>query len=456
MNILILGAGQVGGTLAARLSTEAFDITLVDIADARLRELRKYLDIQTVTGWASYPEVLRQAGAADADMLIAVTGSEEVNMVACQVSHTMFRTPTKIARVRSAAYVKERALFADEHMPVDVFINPEQEVTDQVRLLLENPGAQQVLDFANGRVRLVTVRAEAGSTMIGQEIALVRQRLPHVDTRIVAIFRDGVPIPPVASTRVEAGDEVIFIAAAGHINSVMAELRYVTPAFSRIAIAGGGHIGSRLASEVSPYFKVKLMDRQRGLADALSTSLDDAVVLCGDASNQDNLKSLIDNTDVYCAVTNVDEVNYMSSLMARRMGVRRVMTLISKPEYVDLLHNSGIDVAISPHQSTLSTLLNHVRRGDFVRVHSLRQGLSEAMEIVARGSARESRVVGKPVKALKLPPGATVGAIVRRKRVIARFQDLLVEEGDHLILFLADRKHVPAVERLFQVRLGFF
>ena len=456
MKILILGAGQVGGTLATHLASETFDITLVDLDEVRLRELRSRLDIRTVAGWASHPQVLRDAGAEDADMLIAVTGSDEVNMVACQVSYSMFRTPRKIARVRSAAYVNEKSLFADEHMPVDVFINPEQVVTDHVRLLLENPGALQVLDFAEGRVRLVAVRADAGSPLVGQQLQDVRRRLPNVNTRVAAIFRDTKPIPPTGTTAIEAGDEVFFIVAAGQINSVMAELRHVERAFKRVTIAGGGHIGARLAARIERYFNVKLIEFEPDRAERLATTLKDTVVIQGDATNPDQLRDATSNSDVFCALTNDDEVNIMSSLMAKRYGVRRVMTLISKPAYAELMQTSEIDVAISPQQSTTSSLLTHVRRGGVARVHSLRRGAAEAMEAVARGDAKTSRIVGQPVKAIKLPMGVTVGAIVRGETVLVTYDKVVIEPDDHLILFLTDKQHVADVERLFQVGFTFF
>ena len=459
MKILILGAGQVGGTLAEQLvneTSEPFDITVVDRDEARLLDLRTRLDIQTVAGWASHPNVLRQAGVEDADMLIAVTGSDEVNMVACQVSYSMFRTPMKIARVRNAAYVNEKALFADEHMPVDVFINPEQVVTDHVRLLLEHPGAQLVLDFADGKVQLVAVRAYAGSPLVGQELRYLRKQLPNVNTRVAAIFRAGEPVPLTGGTRMEADDEVFFIAAAGHINSVMAELRHTESAFRRVTIAGGGNIGERLATAIEPFFNVKVIEIDPQRSRQLATALGSAVVLRGNATNQDQLRSAVDNCDVFCALTNDDEVNIMSSLMAKRFGVRRVMTLINKPAYVDLIQGGEIDVAISPQQSTTSSLLTQVRRGDVARVHRLRRGAAEAMEAVARGDAKSSKIVGRPVKALKLPDGVTVGAIVRGDQVLVAYEEVSVQQDDHLILFLTDKKQVAQVEKLFAVGLTFF
>ncbi len=456
MKILILGGGQVGGTLAEHLAGEAFDVTVVDRDEERLGELRDRLDIQTVAGWASHPDVLRRAGVEDADMLIAVTGSDEVNMVACQVAYTHFRTPRKIARVRSAAYLHRDDFFDKDHVPIDVLINPEQVVTEQIRRLLEHPGALQVLDFVDGRVQLVAVRAYANSSLVGQELRLVRQQLP-AGTRVAAIFRQGSPILPTGGTSIEADDEVFFIAAAEHINAVMGEITQVERAFKRVMIAGGGQIGERLARAIEPYFSVKLIEYNRTRCERLAESLSHTVVLQGDATDQDLLlDENIEQVDAFCAVTNDDEVNIMSSLMAKRLGVRQVMSLISKPAYVDLMQGGEIDIAISPQHTTTSEVLSYVRRADVARVHTLRRGAAEAIEAVAHGDAKNSKVVGKYVKEIDLPPGTTIGAIVRGDEVLVTHSEVVVQPEDHIILFLTDKKYIPQVERLFQVGLSFF
>jgi trk system potassium uptake protein len=456
MKILILGAGQVGGTLAENLSGEAFDVTVVDKNPERLRELRDRLDIQTVHGMASHPDVLRRAGADDADMLIAVTNSDEVNMVACQVCYSLYRTPTKIARVRAQAYMSREGFFSMEHMPIDVLINPESLVMEQVRQLLEHPGALQVLDFADGRVQLVAVRAVFGGPLVGQEIRFLREHMPNVDTRVAAIFRRGRPIIPQGNTVIEADDEVFFIAASEHINAVMSELRRAERPHKRIIIAGGGLVGAKLAASIENRFSVKVIEinaeRCKQLAESLSS-----IVLHGDATDRELLlEENIENTDAFCALTNDDEVNIMSSLLAKRLGVRQVMALINKPSYVDLVQGGDIDIAISPQQSTTSSLLSHVRRADVARVHSLRRGAAEAIEAIAHGTEKDSKVVGRRIDEIPLPPGTTIGAIVRGDKVLIAHDDVLVESDDHVILFLVDKRRVPAVEKLFQVGLTFF
>ena len=457
MKILIVGAGQVGGTIAENLANEAFDITLVDNNAKVLEELRDKLDIQTIHGSGSHPDVLRRAGADDADMLIAVTGSDEVNMVACQVCYSLFRTPTKIARIRSSAYLSPEGFFTQDHMPIDVLINPEEVVTDNIRQLLEHPGALQVLDFAEGRVQLVAVKAYYGGPLVGQELRFLRTHMPNVDTRVAAIFRRGRAINPRGNTVIEADDEVFFIAAREHINAVMGELRRVERPFKRVMIAGGGHIGVRLAQAIEPYFSVKLLEIDPGRCEELAETLNRAVVLNIDATDREALlDENIEQCDAFCAVTNDDEVNIMSSLLAKRLGVRQVMTLISKPAYVDLVQGGDIDIAISPQQATTSSLLTHIRRADVVKVHSLRRGAAEAIEAVAHGDTKSSKVVGKTIRDIELPSGTTIGAIVRGETVLIAHADLMVESEDHVILFLVDKRKVAAVERLFQVGLTFF
>jgi len=457
MKIIILGAGQVGATLAENLASEANDITVVDTDTQRLRELQDRLDIRTVEGIASYPSILKQAGADDADMLIAVTQSDEVNMVACQVAFTKFRTPTKIARVRAADYASRSSLFSKEAFPVDVIISPEQVVTDYIFRLIEHPGALQVLDFAGGRAQLVAVKAYYGGPLVGQELRYLRQHMPSVDTRVAAIFRRGRPIIPEGTTVIEADDEVFFIAATNHIRAVMSELRRLEHTYKRIIIAGGGNIGQRLAEAIETRYQVKIIDHNAERCRILSEQLNKTIVLKGDASDQDLLlDENIENTDIFISLTNKDEANIMSSMLAKRLGARKVMTLINNPAYVELVQGGEIDIAISPQQATIGGLLTHVRRGDIVNVHSLRRGAAEAIEAVAHGDETSSKVVGRAIEDIDLPEGTTIGAIVRNDEVIIAHDDVVVEADDHVIMFLIDKKRIRDVERLFQVGLTFF
>jgi trk system potassium uptake protein len=457
MKILILGANKIGAALTENLVKEANDITLVDPDAELLRDLKDRLDIGTTVGQPSFPDVLRRAGAEDADMLIAVTDSDEVNLVACQVAYLLFRTPKKICRIRSNSYVNVEKLFGNEAIPIDVVISPEQIVSHYIKSLLALPGALQVLDFANGKVQLVAVRAEQGGPLVGKEIRYLREHMPSIDTRVAAIFRQNRPIMPQGDTVIEVDDEVFFIAARDHIRAVMSELRKVDKPYKRIMIAGGGNIGERLASAIEDKFQIKLIEINERRCEALAEKLNHATVLHGDASNQDMLLDEgIGDTDVFLALTNNDEANIMSSMLAKRMGAGRVMTLITNPAYVDLVQGGEIDIAISPQQATIGSLLTHLRRGDVVNVHSLRRGAAEAMEAIAHGDKSTSKVVGRALGDIALPKDTTIGAILRKDQVLIAHDNLVVQTDDHVILFLVDKSRIAEVERLFQVGFAFF
>lgn len=457
MKILILGAGQVGSSVASNLASEANDITLVDTQGDLLDDLRDRLDIQTVVGPASHPEILEQAGVEDADMLIAVTNSDETNMVACQVAHTLYHTPTKIARVRSASYLKHRELFGGDAVPVDVLISPEQIISSYVHRLIEYPGALQVLDFADGKVQLVGIRAYYGGPLVGHAISTLRDHMPGTDSRVAAIYRRGKGMVPTGDRVIEADDEVFFIAARKDIRKVMSELRGVDKPFRRIMLAGGGNIGKRLAASLEKRYQVKLLERDSARAKYLSEALNASIVLLGDSSDEDiMLEENIDQMDVFCALTNDDEANILSSMLAKRLGAGKVMSLINRPAYVDLMEShESIDVAISPQQVTIGALLTHVRRGDVVAVHALRRGAAEAIEAIAHGDSKTSKVVGRQIDQVHLPEGATIGAIVRGDEVMMAHHDIVIEAEDHLIMFLLDKHKISAVEKLFQVSVTF-
>ncbi|MDO9318215.1 MAG: Trk system potassium transporter TrkA [Gammaproteobacteria bacterium] len=457
MKIIILGANHVAVSLAENLASEANDITIVDTDADRLRELKDRIDVGTVVGQPSYPDILRMAGAEDADMLIAVTENDEVNLVACQIAHALFKTPKKICRLRSASYMANESLFSPGGIAADVVISPEQLVSLYIERLIDLPGSLQVLDFADGKAQLVAVKAYYGGPLVGQEIRFLRAHMPSVDTRVAAIFRRDRAIMPEGSTVIEADDEVFFIAAQGNITAVMGELRRLDKPYKRLIIAGGGNIGSRLAEAVEHRYQVKIIESSAERCMHLSERLNKAIVLNGVASDKKLLLAeSIEDADVFLALTNDDEANIMSSMLAKRLGARKVMTLINNPAYVDLVQGGEIDIAISPQLASIGSLLTHVRRGDIVNVHSLRRGAAEALEAIAHGDVNSSKVVGKAIEDIDLPHGTTIGAIVRNDEVLIAHDDIVVQSGDHVILFLVDKKRIPEVERLFQVGLTFF
>ena len=455
MKIIILGAGQVGMTLAETLSGEDNDITVVDTDAEKLHALQNHLDIGTICGFASHPNILAHAGAADADMLIAVTNSDETNMIACQVAYTFFNTPMKIARVRASQYQLRSGLFDNKALPVDLCISPETLITETICRLLENPGTLQVIDFAQGRVRLVAINA--GGRLVGQSLAEVQASMPNIVLRVVAIYRQERSIALSENTTIEAGDEIFFIAAKQHIKSIMASLNKLDNPYKRIVITGGGNIGSRLAEQLESDYQVKIIERNPDRCQALADRLHETTVLLGDACDHELLREEnIEYTDVFCALTNDDEANVLSAMQAKRLGVRKVMALITRTAYVDLIEGGNIDVAISPQQATIGGILSHLRHGDIVSAHSLRRGAAEALEIILHGDKSSSKVVGKRIADVKLPAGASIGALLRDNKNIQLSDDMVLQADDHLVVFLIDKKRIHEVERLFQVGFNFF
>lgn len=456
MKIVILGAGQVGSSLAANLASEANDITIVDIDQKRLALLSERYDLQTITGVASHPSVLTRAGTKDADMIIAVTNSDEINMLACQIAYTLFHTPTKIARVREAEYLQHSSLFAQEALPIDVLISPEQLVTDYIVRLISFPGALQVLDFADGKAQMVAIRAYYNGQLVGHTLKALAETLPNIEFRVMAIFRNGKPVIPEGDTVIEGDDEVFFIGANKSIRELMGFVREKEKPVRRIMLAGGGNIGRRLAIALEKKYDVKMLEIDPLSAEYASEKLQRGVVLLGDAADEEMLiDENIDQTDVFCAVTNDDEANIISSMLAKRLGARKVMSLINRAAYVDLVQSNIIDIAISPQQATIGSLLAHIRKGDVVVVHSLRRGAAEAIEAIAHGDVNSSQVVGRPLADIKLPPETSIGAIVRGDEVMIAHHDTVIEADDHVILLVANKSRVPEVERLFQVGITF-
>lgn len=459
MKILILGAGQVGTSVAENLVNEANDITVVDINPDLLESLQNRFDLRTLQGNGAHPEVLQQAGAEDVDMILAVTNSDETNMAACQIAYSLFHTPTKIARIRASQYLSHPEIFSQEAIPIDVIISPEQIVTDYIRRLIEYPSALQVLDFAGGLAQLVGVKAYYGGPLVGHELRALRDHLPNIDTRVAAIYRRDRAILPTGHTVIEADDEVFFIAAQKDIRIVMSELRKLDKPVKKVMLAGGGNIGRRLAGSLEKKnFATKLIDHNRIRVHQVANELDRTIVLQGDAADEELLiREGIEDTDAFCALTNDDEANILSAMLAKRLGARKVMALINRAAYVDLVQAGGdIDIAISPQTATIGSLLAHVRRGDVVAVHSLRRGAAEAIEAVAHGDKNSSRVVGRSIEEIKLPKGTTIGAIVRNNEVVIAHHDTVIEANDHVILFLVDKRRIPDVEKLFQVSYAFF
>ncbi|MCC5856099.1 MAG: Trk system potassium transporter TrkA [Idiomarina sp.] len=451
MKIIIIGAGQVGATLAESLVSGRNEITVIDQNRALLDELQDKYDLNVVLGNGAHPDVLKHAGADDAELLVAVSSTDEVNMLACQVAHSMFKVFRKIARIRAPEYIRHKdVLFHKDQMPVDHIIAPEQLVTAYIKRLIDYPGALQVIEFAEGKVSLVGVKAYYGGKLVGHAISTLREHIPNIDTRVAAIFRQGHAIRPLGTTIIEADDEVFFVADTRHIRAVMEELQPLEERYKRVMIVGGGHIGAGLARELEGNSRVKLVELSHHRAEELSAELENTLVLQGDAADQRLLsEERIEEIDLFIAVTNDDEANIMSAMLAKRMGAKKTMVLIQRTAYVDLVQGGEIDIAISPQQATVSALLRHIRRDFFVNDYSLRKGAAEAVELIAKGDENTSKVVGRELRELDLPPGTTIGAIVRGSEVLIAHDKNVIQHEDHVILFLVDKKYVEEIEKLF-------
>ena len=468
MKIIIVGAGRVGASVAELLASERNDITVVDIEPNVLSALTERFDLKTVVGNAIYPSTLKEAGADDADLLIAAAALDETNLVACRVAKQVFNIPTRIVRLRSTELADHPELTGPDGFCADYVISPEESVTQAIVRLIQYPEALQVIELGEGKVALVAARAYDGGRLTGRTVMEMREHLGGIDSRIVAIFRGDRAITPDGDTRIEAGDEVFCLAAKKDIRRVLVELRPRDKKVERVMIAGGGNIGLRLArilEESRGKYQVKIVDAVKRRCEYLAQELSQTLILLGDATDEDLLgDEHVADMDLFVSLTNDDEDNIMASLLAKKMGARRVIALINRRAYGELMQGGQIDVALSPAQATIGELLTYVRSGDVVSVHSLRRGAAEVIEVIAHGEAKSSKVIGKRVDQIDLfapdaDSGVFVGAVVRGKgdgaRVLMAHHDTVIEAEDRVIVFVSNNRMIPKVEKLFQVGAGF-
>ena len=451
MKILILGAGVTGSSVAGALASEENDIVVVDFRTELLDALKERFDIATVAGNAAHPKVLEQAGARTADMIIAVTDSDETNMLACVIINALYSRPKTIARVRAVDYLKNPQLFGPNGIPVDIVISPEQIVMEAIRNLIEFPGVQHISDFADGLVRLFSVKVVADGSLTGKKIKTLKERLVGGKIRVVAIFRQGIPLTVNGEAVIETGDEVFFVAPREEVRRVLKELNKLEAPLKRIIIAGGGHVGKRLALALEKDHQVKIIEKDPRRAHKIANDLDHTVVLLGDCADEALLlDESIDSTDLFCAITENDGVNIVSASLAKSLGARKAICLLNHVSYSKLLPGTGIDVAVLPNQETLGSILKHVRRGDVAQVSSLCGGTAEAIEAIAHQSNDLNSVVGCRVDSINFPEGIVMGALIRNKQVISIHHETVFEEGDHVVMFAMDKKLVVNIEKKFQ------
>ncbi len=457
MKIIILGAGQVGGSLAETLIGENHDITLVDQDEQCLQYFADRLDIRTVNGQCSYPGVLRQAGADGADMVIAVTDNDEANIVACQVAYTLFNVPTKMARLRSRHYFIRKDLFAPDHIPIDVLVSPELIVTDLISELIATPGALRIMNVADGVAKIIVLRPYYGGVLLGKTISQAYEHLDNVKFNIITIYRDDKRVDLTPETEIEIGDRIFFITEALNVSRIITAFRREEEPFERIMIAGGGHIGGNLARVLQGDYSVKLIDHNRRRCEHLASNLNDVTVLCGDA-NESNLllDERIENVDVFLAVTNDDEANIIASIQAKQLGARQTFALIKRTDYFNVIDPGAINVRISPSLATMGAILTHVRQGDIKGVFPIRRGMAEIIEACVHGNHKTSKVVERQVSQVKLPKATSIAGIIRKGELIIPQASTRILDEDRVVFFVADKKYVVDLEKLLSVSTGFF
>lgn len=455
MKVILLGANYLSVSLALNLIEENNDVTLVDENFDQFRDIQNVFDLRTIVGCGSHPEILKQADAENADMLIALSARDEANIIACRIAHTIFNIPTKIAQVTTRGYLEEQArLFGKDAIPIDVLVSPELSVARNVSMLIKYPGALQIAEFADGRLLMVCVSARPNGKLTGSTVSAIKQIVPETPVDIAAIFRNEKIVYAEENTVITSGDEVFFVAPHESVEQIMTLFGCDTSRLKNITIAGGGLIGMHLAELIQNDYRVKLLEPNANRAVMLAEHFDEVVVLQSSATNESVLfEENVARSDMMCAVTSDEEDNIMSALLCKHLGTRQVLALINRPSYRDLvrLNHVNIDITLSPQQASFSELLCHVRKGDTVAVQALQHSDAEMIELVAHGDARSSRVIGRPLSRIRLPSGVIISMIVRGDQVLCADKDLMIESGDHVIVLVASKKHIPLVERLFSV-----
>ncbi len=458
MKVIVCGAGQVGFHIARQLAAENHDVTVIDQSEEQIRQVENTLDVQAMVGFASHPDVLERAATGDADMIIAVTQADEVNMVACQVAHSVFNVPTKIARVRHQSYLQPiwADLFSRDHLPIDVIISPEIEVARAISRRLQVPGAFDSIPLVDGKVRVVGVRCNDDCPVINTPLRQLTGIFPDLNIVVVGIIRDGRTIVPSAEDQMLAGDEVYFVADEEHVARSMVVFGHEETAARRVIIAGGGHIGQFLAEvirEEHPGVVTKIIEFDKAQAERAALANPAVTVLHGDALDPDILhEANVGVTEAIVAVTNDDETNILASLLAKRHGCQRAVTLINNMNYGPLITTLGVDAVVSPRAITVSSILQHVRRGRIRAVHTLQEGFGEIMEAEILDT---SGLVGLAIRDAGLPPGVLVGAIVQNDEVVIPRAGTRFRAKDRVVMFVSANA-VKNVEKLFAVRLEFF
>ena len=448
MKVIILGAGKVGESLARNLSQDGYDISIVDLNKNKVDELQDRLDIAAIIGHAAHPSTFKKAGADEETILLAVTNNDEVNIAACQIAKNKFSVKKTICRFKDSTYLDCLDSFGESI--IDIPISPENEVTSHLKELIDHPGAEQIEEFADGKVKLVSVKVKKTGRLVDKALRTIEDDMPGVDSYIPTIYRKGKPFIPNGDTIVKEGDEVYFVTASENVDVVVNEMRLEQEAYSRIMIIGGGKIGFNLAKQLEDSYKVKIIEPNEERCEEISRSLEKTIVLRGKGADQELLKSEnISQVDVFCSLTNDDEANIMASLLAKKLGATKTMVILNNPSYINILPGF-VDSCIAPHRLTVSSVLQHLRESDVAQdvILKMHSG-AEAIEGIVHANEYTSDYFGKPIKSLPMPEEASIGAIVRKGVVVMPSSSIELCIEDHLIIFLSNKEKVKEVEKLF-------
>ena len=453
--IIVFGGGQVGSSVAKILSDDGNDITLVDYDKDVLDELKEKMDIKTVHGLASYPSIQKIADAENSDMIIAVTGSDEVNMAACHIAKTVYKVPKRIARLRANEYLRMEEGFDKSSFSINDVISPNILLTDYVKNILDHPGAFQAFNFASGLVKVIAATVLPDGPLSGKNLSEFKKHMPNVDVKVAAIYRDKKYIIPNGDTPILPEDDVFFIATEENMR-FMSELKKSTEKPHNVIIAGGGRVGSALAKKLETIYDLKLIEKDQYAAKKVAETLSSTVVLNNDIADETLLKNEnIEDVDYFCAVTNDDQMNILSAKLAKDMGAKKTIAIVNKSSYRNLV-SKEIDIVVSPEDVTIGSLLASARSSDIVNVHQLGLGDAEVMEIIVHGDSKTSKLVDKKISEIDLPKKTIIGAIVRKEKVILANNDLVIKANDHIIIFVLEKKDIPKIEKMFLVSVGFF
>jgi len=457
MRVIICGAGRVGYGLAARLSAENNTVTVVDLSPKLIRQITTDLDVRGIVGHGSHPEVLKRAGIESADMIIAVTYSDEVNMIACQVAHSLFDVPTKVARVRAQSYLENEYndLYSRENMPIDIIISPEIEIGKAILRRLNTPGAFNVVSFSEGRVQMIGVKIGEDCPIIDTPIKQIPDLFPGLHASIVGIKRDGDIFAPTLEDDLNAGDEAYFITQAEHSTRLLEIVGTRDNKARHIVIIGGGNIGSYVAKELESVsgVRVRIIERNKEQAEVTAEALKRTVILNGDAMESAIQEEAgVASSEMVICLTNDDKTNILSAVLAKKLGADHTISLINEVSMQDMQSELGIDMVIDPRASTISSILRHVRRGRILDVYSLEKGRAEIME----GEVLEtSPLAGKTLREAGFMDGIAIGAVIHQGKVLFPNADTMIKQGDHLVL-LAEKSAMKDIEQMFRVSTDYF